>query len=94
MDFTRLENYFVDFILSIVGPTPESDKSRDEKFSKIKNVLMEAFKDDDYIPHIFSFGSCSTKTYLTDSDLDITIVFEDKVTNKFAINTSLEFLNK
>lgn len=94
MDFTKLENFFVDFILSKVGPTPESDKSREEKFNNIKNILTEAFKDDSYIPYIFSFGSCSTKTYLTDSDLDITIVFEEKLTNKFAINTSLEFLNK
>ena len=94
MDFTKLENYFVDFILSKVGPTPESDASREEKFSSIKGILMEAFKDNSYIPHIFSFGSCSTKTYLTDSDLDITIIFEEKLTNKFAINTSMEFLNK
>lgn len=94
MDFTKLENFFVDFILSKVGPTPESDNSREEKFSKIKNILVEAFNNENYIPHIFSFGSCSTKTYLTDSDLDITIIFEEKSTNKFAINTSLEFLNK
>jgi len=94
MDFTKLDNFFVDFILSKVGPTPESDKYREEKFANIKNLLTEAFKDDSYIPHIFSFGSCSTKTYLTDSDLDITIIFEEKSTNKFAINTSLEFLNK
>lgn len=94
MDYSKLENFFVDFILSIVGPTAESDKSRDEKFLQIKNILLESFKDDNYIPHIFSFGSCSTRTYLTDSDLDITIIFEEKSTNKFAINSSLEFLNK
>ncbi len=94
MDFSKLENYFVDFILSKVGPTAESDISREEKFRNIKNILIEAFQNDNYIPYIFSFGSCSTKTYLTDSDLDITIIFEEKSSNKFAINTSLEFLNR
>lgn len=94
MDITKLENNLVDFILKIVGPNKDSDKFRMEKFNLIKEVLKEAFKDENYIPHIFSFGSCSTKTYLQDSDIDITIAFQEKVDNKFAIDTSLEFLNK
>jgi DNA polymerase sigma len=94
MDITKLENNLVDFILNIVGPNKESDKFRSNKFNLIKDVLKEAFKDDNYIPHIFSFGSCSTKTYLQDSDIDITIVFEESTNKKFAIDTSLEFLNK
>ena len=94
MDFTKLENNLVDFILKIVGPNKESDKYRDDKYNHIKSILSEAFKEETYIPHIFSFGSCSTKTYLQDSDIDITLVFEEKSNNKFAINTSLEFLNK
>jgi DNA polymerase sigma len=94
MDIAKLENNLVDFILKIVGPNKNSDNFRNEKFNLIKDILKEAFKDEIYIPHIFSFGSCSTKTYLQDSDIDITIAFEEKINNKFAIDTSLEFLNK
>jgi len=94
MDIAKLENNFVDFILKIVGPNKESDNFRKEKYNHVKEILSEAFKDDNYIPHIFSFGSCSTKTYLQDSDIDITLVFEERSSNKFAIDTSLEFLNK
>lgn len=94
MNIQKLENNFTDFILDIVGPNKSSDNYRLEKYNQIKKILFDAFKEDTYIPHIFSFGSCSTKTYLQDSDIDITLVFEDKSTNKFAIDTSLEFLNK
>jgi hypothetical protein len=45
-------------------------------------------------PHIFCFGSYPMKTYLQDSDLDITIIFEDKIKGVYLLNNSFDFLNR
>jgi hypothetical protein len=45
-------------------------------------------------PHIFCFGSYPLKTYLQDSDLDITIIFEDKLKGTYLLNNSFDFLNR
>ncbi len=95
MDYVKLENKFVDFILDLLGPSDELDKQREDKFLFIKKLLTETFEREypEIKPHVFCFGSFPLKTYLQDSDLDITIIFEDVNKNCFLLNNSFDFLN-
>jgi tRNA nucleotidyltransferase (CCA-adding enzyme) len=96
MDYNKIENSFTEFILNLIGPTEDSDKQKEEKFNYIKDLIEKTLIEEkiDLTPHIFCFGSYPLKTYLQDSDLDITIIFEDKKKNSFVTNYSYEFLNK
>ncbi len=94
-NYKQLENNFVDYILNLVGPNFEIDKSRELKFLFIKNIILKAFyMEHSIIPHIFCYGSYPLRTYLPDSDMDITIILEDKSTKTIITNYSYEFLNK
>ena len=94
-NYFQIENKFCDYIVNIIGPNQEQDLLREHKFKSIKNIIQNAFyMDHNIIPHIFSFGSYSLKTYLPDSDMDITIILEDKSTNQIISNYSYEYLNK
>ena len=94
MDYVKLEHLFTDFIIDLVGPNPERDNIRNLKFAMIKPIMEKAlcYEFKDFIPHIFTYGSFSIKTYLKDADIDITILFEDKNTHKL-INPSIEIVN-
>ncbi len=96
MEYTKIENKFADYILNLLGPNEELDKQREEKFNFIKNLIINEFEKEcqDITPHIFCFGSFPLKTYLQESDLDITILFEEKKKNNLLLNYSFDFLNK
>lgn len=95
MDYVKIEKHFVDYIINLVGPNEDYDKQREEKFKNIKKIIENSFENEqDLHPHIFCFGSYPLKTYLQDSDLDITIMFEDKTNESIISNYSYEFLNK
>jgi DNA polymerase sigma len=96
MDYLKLERKFVDFILELLGPNEELDKIREARFKFIQGIILTAFEKEfpDVQPHIFLFGSFPLKTYLQESDLDITIIFEDKIKKCFYLNNSFDFMNK
>lgn len=96
MDHTLIENKFAEYILGQLGPNKELDNQREEKFNFLKQIITNAIEKEFFNikPHIFIFGSFPLKTYLQDSDLDITILFEDKTKNCFLMNYSFDFLNK
>jgi DNA polymerase sigma len=96
MDFLKLESVFVEYILDLLGPNDDLDKLRIEKFEFIKKIIKEGFAKEypEIEPHIFLFGSFPLKTYLHESDLDVTIIFQDKITKTFFLNNSFDFLNK
>ena len=96
MDYSKIEQKFVDYILDQFGPNEELDKQRDEKFNYIKEMIISVFSKEfpDLKPHVLCFGSFPLKTYLQDSDLDICIIFEEDKKNSFFINYSFDFLNK
>jgi DNA polymerase sigma len=94
-DYSKLENNFVEYILNLIGPNIELDKSREIKFHALKNIISKAFFiDQTIIPHFFCYGSYPLQTYLPDSDMDVTIILEDKNTHTIITNYSYEFLNK
>jgi hypothetical protein len=96
MDYLKLEKHFSDYIIDLVGPTEERDKFRVDKFNNIKKIICTAIENENLnlIPHVFCFGSFPLKIYLHDTDLDITVMFEDKLSNTLTTNYSFEFANK
>lgn len=95
INFFQLETNFTDYIISLVGPSVEQDYVRESKLNQIKYIITKAFQSEQNIkPHIYSFGSFPIRTYLPDSDLDVTIILEDLETQTIITNYSYEYLNK
>ena len=96
MNYKKIEELFVDFILDIVGPNTERENERNINFSIIKNIIINKFNINfpDYNIYILPYGSFPTKTYLKNADIDITIFFEEKSSQKILIDIPLELINK
>ena len=96
MNYNKIEELFVDFILDIIGPNLERDKDRNTNLSIVKGIITNIFnkKLPDYITHIFPYGSFPMKTYLKDADIDLTIFFESKFEQKILIELPLDIINK
>jgi len=93
--FEQIDKIFVEYIIHLIGPNEENEFERSEKLKIMKKLITNSFSTEDHIiPHIFCFGSFPMKTYLPDSDIDITIILEDKLTKTIITNYSYEFLNK
>lgn len=93
--FEQLEKTFVQYIINLIGPSQENEIERSEKFEIMKRLITRSFESEmDIIPHIFCFGSFPMKTYLPESDMDVTIILEDKQTGMIITNYSYEYLNK
>ena len=95
MHKSKIERLFVDFILNEVGPNDEKEKERNEKYNLVKQLIENALSLNypNYIPHIFLHGSFSIKTYLKDSDIDITIILENKENHELLIDISNVLIN-
>jgi predicted nucleotidyltransferase len=95
MQSEKIERLFVEFILNEIGPSEEKEKERNEKYILVKqlieNILLLNYPE--YIPHIFLYGSFSIKTYLKDSDIDITIIFEKKENHEIIKDISNTLIN-
>lgn len=91
----EIERLFVDFILKLVGPNEEREKERNEKYNLVTRIIEDSLKIQypHFIPYIFPYGSFPLKTYLKESDIDITIFFENKANNQILINISDEIIN-
>ena len=95
MQSEKVERLFVDFILNEIGPSEEKEKDRNEKYNLVKQIMQNALilNYPEYIPHIFLYGSFSIKTYLKDSDIDITIILENKESHEIKIDISNVLIN-
>ena len=95
MQSEKIERLFVEFILNEIGPSEEKEKERNEKYILVKqlieNILLLNYPQ--YIPHIFLYGAFSIKTYLKDSDIDITIIFEKKENHEIIKDISNTLIN-
>jgi DNA polymerase sigma len=95
MDYKLLEKHFADYILNLLGPNEELDSNREKKFNVLRGIVIGSFiQEIGIIPHVFCFGSFPLKTYLQESDLDITIILEDKIKGTMLSNYSYDYLNK
>ena len=88
MNKAKLQRLFVDFILNEVGPSEEKEKERNIKYNLVKQIIKNSLTQiyPNYIPHLFLYGSFSIKTYLKDSDIDITIILENKENHDLLID--------
>ena len=95
MQSEKIERLFVEFILNEIGPSEEKEKERNEKYILVKQLIENILflKYPEYIPHIFLYGSFSTKTSLKDSDIDITIILEKKENHEIIKDISNILIN-
>lgn len=95
MDYKLLEKNFTDYIINLLGPNEDLDFQRENKFNCLRGIIITSFiQEIGIIPHVFCFGSFPLKTYLQESDLDITIILEDKIKGTMLSNYSYDYLNK
>ena len=96
MNYNKIEELYVDFILDLIGPNLEREKERNTNLSIVKGIITNIFnkKLPDYITHIFPYGSFPMKTYLKNADIDLTIFFESKFEQKILIDLPIEIINK
>ena len=96
MNYNKIEELYVDFILDIIGPNVETENDRNMKLKVVKTIITNIFNQNlpDYITHVYQYGSFPLKTYLKDADIDITIFFESKIEKKILIELPLNLINK
>ena len=96
MNYNKIEELYVDFILDIIGPTPERENERNINLSIVKGIIINIFnkKLRDYTTYISTYGSFPIKSYLKNADIDITIFFESKLEKKVLIDLPLDLINK
>ena len=95
MESEKIETLFVDFILKLVGPNELREIDLKTKYNLVKNIIDDSIKRyyPDFVPHIFPYGSFPLKTYLKESDIDITILLEEKINHNIIINITEEVKN-
>lgn len=74
MSLSKFENAIVNQFLQVAALTSDTEIKRNKVFESIKNILGEIL---DPSVTITTFGSGPLKTYLPDSDIDITIIFKN-----------------
>ena len=96
MNYKKLEELFVDYILSIIGPDSTTESQRINNLKIIKEIIIEVLKKElpDYITYVIPYGSFPIKTYLKDADVDITICFESKKEKKMMVNIPIQIIDK
>jgi len=70
------EEVFINYFLKRVAPTPESEKRREGIFTQIKGVIENALGGPLAVA-VMRYGSDPLKTYLPESDVDITVILKD-----------------
>ena len=95
MNYKKIEELFVDFILDLTGPTPELEEERVVKFETTKNIIINKLNSN-YPYHntyILPYGSFPMKVYLKNADIDITIILQSKDEKKIIMEMEIEFIN-
>lgn len=62
---------FIQYFTSKIGPTRKSDAKRKAIFNKVKQLIEKAYSTP---VHVLRYGSDPLKTYMPDSDIDITVI--------------------
>ena len=96
MNYNKIEELYVDFILDIIGPNLERESERSINLKIVEGIIIKIFKIKlpDYTTYLLPYGSYPIKTYLKNADIDITIFFESKIEKKVLIDLSLDLINK
>ena len=96
MNYKKIEELYVDFILELTGPNYELEKLRERNFDLVKRIIIDVFNKQfqDCITYIFHYGSHSTKTYLKNADIDLTILLESKEDKNIITEMSIEIIDE
>ena len=96
MDCKKIEDLFVDFILSKIGPNIERENERNNYLSIIQTIILKILTKElpDYNTYVLPYGSFPIKTYLKNADIDITIFFERKSENKILLELRTDLIDK
>ena len=80
MNYKKIEELYVDFILELTGPTSQLESERNINFSIVKGIIIDILnkKFPYYNTFILPYGSFPMKAYLKNADIDITIFLQSK----------------
>ena len=95
MNYKKIEELFVDFILDLTGPSPELEKEREERFGITKNIIINKLnaKFPFYNTYILPYGSHPMKVYLKNADIDITIILQSKEEKNVIMEMQIDLIN-
>ena len=96
MNYNKIEELYVDFILEIIGPTLETENERNINLSIVKGIITKIFEEKlpDYTTYLLPYGSFPIKAYLNNADIDITIFFESKSEKKVLVELRDDLIKK
>ena len=95
MNYIKIEELFVDYILSVIAPDSSSEKDRNEKCEHINGIITDILGKElsDYITYVIPYGSFPVKFYLKDADIDLTLCFVSKRDRRILINIPLNYID-
>ena len=95
MNYKKIEELFVDFILDLTGPTPDQEDERIVKFEATKNIIINKLNVEFpcYDTYILPYGSFPMKVYLKNADIDITIILQSKDEKNIIMEMDSELIN-
>eukprot|EP00826_Nyctotherus_ovalis_P057727 TRINITY_DN7901_c0_g1_i10.p1 TRINITY_DN7901_c0_g1~~TRINITY_DN7901_c0_g1_i10.p1 ORF type:complete len:106 (-),score=24.70 TRINITY_DN7901_c0_g1_i10:41-358(-) len=73
------KDFFSDDIIAVVGPTYQAAMTRDQIFDSIRKFIHYIFISayPNLTCSVYMYGSVPLKTFLVDSDIDISLVVSD-----------------
>ena len=84
MNYKKIEELYVDFILDLTGPSQQLETDRDTNFKIVKNIIFNVLNKNfpAHNAYILPYGSYPMKSYLKNADIDITIFLQSKEEEK------------
>lgn len=75
--YTQIDQMFTNYLLSCIGPNQDENQRRQENFNVLKSLFENYFLKKGYQVRFLYFGSFPLRTYLPESDIDCTLIFEN-----------------
>ena len=84
MNYKKIEELYVDFILDLTGPSQQLETDRETNFKIVKNIIFNVLNKNfpAHNAYILPYGSYPMKSYLKNADIDITIFLQSKEEEK------------
>ena len=84
MNYKKIEELYVDFILDLTGPSQLLEEVRETNFTIVKNIIFNVLNKNfpAHNAYILPYGSYPMKSYLKNADIDITIFLQSKEEEK------------
>ena len=84
MNYKKIEELYVDFILDLTGPSQQLEEVRETNFTIVKNIIFNVLNKNfpAHNAYILPYGSYPMKSYLKNADIDITIFLQSKEEEK------------